>query len=138
MKSIFMLFLIIFVLQSCGENKPSDTNDVNTASQTETNTSGTTTEATEPTDNNTATPTTNSTVKGSYVTDAIIKQVCDCVKNAKGAEKSERVASVKSCMGADGSYAYMANVLGSGADDKQIGDAATELQNRIASDCPIN
>lgn len=71
----------------------------------------------------------------SKITDAIVKQVCDCKKEAKQEDGTVDVERVRACMGAASSTEYVANLLGSSATDKERSDAQNELLERTES-CP--
>ncbi|MFK7797317.1 MAG: hypothetical protein AB8E82_07660 [Aureispira sp.] len=71
----------------------------------------------------------------SKITDAIVKQVCDCKKEAKQEDGTVDVERVRACMGAASSTEYVANLLGSSATDKERSDAQNELLERTEN-CP--
>ena len=129
MKNILLLaMLTLFLLQSCGESKPTDSNTETTESATvtpaatETDVAPTTT--TEPT----------SSESNSVITDEVMEKVCTCVKES-GEEESD-IAKIKECMGGS-SAEYVARLLGDGASEKQKTDAQNELQERMQEQCPL-
>lgn len=130
MKNILLLaMLTLFLLQSCGESKPTDSSTENTesatatpaATETNVSTESTTTEAT-------------SSDNLSVITDAVMEKVCTCVKES-GEEESD-IAKIKECMGGS-SAEYVARLLGEGASEKQKTDAQNELQERMQAQCPL-
>jgi hypothetical protein len=129
MKNIFLLaILTLFLLQSCGESKPTDSNTETTESATGT---PTTTETDTPAETTTES---TSSDNASVITDAVMTKVCDCVKES-GEEESD-IDKIKECMGGS-SAEYVARLLGDGASEKQKTDAQNELQERMQEQCPL-
>lgn len=132
MKNILLAAIIsLFVLQSCGESKPTDATDPeNTTVTTNTNTE------TDAAVSNTTTENTTTETGESVITSEVMEKVCACVNGAKGDSGEADIAKIKECMGGS-SADYVAQLLGGSASEKQKADAQNELQERMKTQCPI-
>ena len=123
----FLLVLVTWCWYSCGAPESETQEGETTSTVQEENRSETTTDE----------GTTSTTKEGgaSKITDAIVKQVCDCKKEAKQEDGTVDVERVRACMGAASSTEYVANLLGPDATDKERSDAQNELLERTEN-CP--
>lgn len=124
----FLLVLVACCWYSCGAPENGGQEGETTSTVQENSASETTTE-----EGTTSTP--KEEGGASKITDAIVKQVCDCKKEAKQEDGTVDIERVRTCMGAASSTEYVANLLGPSATDKERSDAQNELLERTAN-CP--
>jgi hypothetical protein len=71
------------------------------------------------------------TAGASKITDEVVAKVCDCKKQATDAEGNVDNDVVRSCMGAESLPAYVEQLLGPTATDKERSDAENKLDERM-------
>jgi hypothetical protein len=128
LKSILLLVLVTTFLISCGG-----------ASDTDGNTTDTKEPTTETTSDElpTTTPASATTSDGaSKITDAVVKQACDCQEGARREDKTIDFSKVGECMGGKNKIQFVADLLGADASEKERSDAEGALSEKMKTQCP--
>lgn len=128
LKSILLLVLVTTFLISCGDASDATENTTGTTEPTTETTSGETPAA------NTATATTSD--GASKITDAVVKQACDCQENARREDKTIDFSKVRECMGGKNKIQFVADLLGADASEKERSDAEGALSEKMKDQCP--
>ena len=136
MKQLVLLVasLIVFWAGTACNSSEQPTNSETTTTTTDDNASANSEDNAVNTD--IATPPTVPANTSSPITDAIVQRVCDCQNKAKQADGTYDNAQIATCMGAESSIAFVKDLLGSGASEKERADAENELRERTMKQCP--
>ena len=129
LKSILLLVLVTTFLISCGG--ASDTNE--TTDPTTETTSGETGAGETPAENAASATTSDGASK---ITDAVVKQACDCQEGARGEDNIIDFSKVGECMGGKNKIQFVADLLGANASEKERSDAEGALAEKMKAKCP--
>lgn len=117
---------------SCGANEGTDV---------EATTDSTSTEVLR-TDADITTTNSNSTTSNeeapSKITDAVVKQACDCQEGARNKDKTIDYSKVGACMGGKNKIQFVEDLLGKSATEKERADAERALTDKMDIKCPRN
>jgi len=129
LKSILLLVLVTTFLISCG--------DASDATENTTDTTDPTTETTSDEAPAANTATTATTSEGaSKITEAVVKEACDCQENARREDKTIDFSKVGECMGGKNKIQFVADLLGADASEKERSDAEGALAEKMEAKCP--